>query len=60
MATLVSGKLVDSKVTQKVYSKLHKGTLSTFTVLLFTKRVRLRHNIRLIRIPMPVLTAHIF
>lgn len=29
MATLVSGKLVDKKVTQKVYSKLHKGTMST-------------------------------
>lgn len=29
MASLVSGKLVDSKVMQKVYSKLHKGTLST-------------------------------
>lgn len=29
MPTIVSGKLVDSKVTQKVYSKLHKGALNT-------------------------------
>ena len=29
MSALVNGKLVDKKVTQKIYSKLHKGSMSS-------------------------------